>query len=64
MLVFIFVAGLHVKVGLGKLHRCKRFTLRRPDTTINIDGELFNMDTAEYEIQESAIAVRIPSLAK
>ena len=64
MLVFIFVAGLHVKVGLGKLYRCKRFTLRRPDTTINIDGELYNMDKAEYEIQEKAIAVRIPSLLK
>ena len=64
MLVFLFVAGLHVKVGLGKLHRCKKMLLRCPDATINIDGELINMDAAEFSIQENALAVKIPSLAK
>ena len=61
-LVFIFVLGLHVKVGLGKLKRCKKILLHCPGATINIDGELTNMDTAEFSIQENAIAVRIPSL--
>ena len=60
ILVFLFVAGFHVKVGLGKLRRCKKISLRRPGTTINIDGELFDMDSAVFEIQESALCVRVP----
>ncbi len=64
MLVFIFILGKHVKVGLGKLKRCKNIRLHCPGATINIDGELTGMDTAEFSIQENAIAVKIPSLAK
>lgn len=60
-LVFLFVAGLHVKLGLGKLRRCKKITIRRPDTTYNIDGELYPVDEAKFEILEKALAVRIPA---
>ena len=60
VLVFLFVLGFHVKVGLGKLRRCKKIKMQCPGTTINVDGELFEFDSANFEIQEKALCVRVP----
>lgn len=59
-LVILFITGLHVKVGLGKRCRCKKIVFRQPGATINVDGELHRMDSAVFELQEKALAVRVP----
>lgn len=61
-LVMVFIAGLHVKIGLGKQQRCRKIAFRQSNATINIDGELHTMDEANFEIQKNALAVRIPSM--
>lgn len=60
VLLALYIAGKHVKIGLGKLHRCKSVTIRRKNTTFNLDGELLDTDCAEYKILPGALAVRIP----
>ena len=59
-LIAFFIAGLHIKLGFARLVRCKRFTLRRKDMTINLDGELFSADEANYELLPAALCVRLP----
>ena len=61
-LVFFYVLGLHVKLGLGKLHRCKRVSIRRPETTINLDGELVAASHAKFELLPAALRVRVPGI--
>ena len=60
VLIAFFIAGLHIRLGFAKLVRCKRFTLRRGGTTINLDGELRPADEARYELLASALRVRLP----
>lgn len=60
MLVMFYVLGLHVKIGLAKQCRCRKIAFRQPNATINIDGELYTMDAANYEICKSALTVRVP----
>lgn len=59
-LIALFIAGLHIRLGLAKLVRCKRFRLRRPGMTVNLDGELRTADEANYELLSAALSVRLP----
>ncbi len=59
-LIAFYIAGLHVRFGLGKLRRCRRFTLHRPGMTVNLDGELRSANEAEYELLPAALCVRLP----
>ena len=59
-LIAFFVAGLHIRLGLARLVRCRRFTLRRGGMTVNLDGELRPADEARYELLPSALCVRLP----
>lgn len=61
-LVFFYVLGLHVKLKLAKLRRCRRVCIRRPGTTMNLDGELLNCDYAKYELLPAALCVRVPGI--
>lgn len=61
LLVF-FITGKHVRIGLGKLRRCKKLRIRCSGMTINLDGELRDADVAEYTLLENAAAVRLPGL--
>ena len=59
-LIAFFIAGLHIRLGLAKLVRCRRFTLRREGMTLNLDGELRPADVAEYELLPGGLCVRLP----
>ena len=59
-LLALYIPGFHVKLGLGKLHRCTSLRIRGKDMTINLDGELMDADTAEYRLLKNALCVRIP----
>lgn len=61
-LVFFYVMGLHIKLGLAELRRCRRVSIRRPETTMNLDGELIAADYAKYELLASALCVRVPGI--
>lgn len=61
-LVALYIAGLHTKVKMAKLHRCKSVSIRREGSTINLDGELLDANFAEFKILPGALAVRIPGL--
>ncbi len=59
-LIALFIGGKHVKLKLGRLYRCKKISIECPGMTVNMDGELYPMDTANFEILPGAIAVRLP----
>ncbi len=59
-LITLFVSGKHVRSGLGRATRCKKVVIERKDTTFNLDGELIQMDRAEFEIIGGALNMRIP----
>ena len=59
-LIAFFIAGLHIRIGLAKLVRCRRFTLRMEGMTVNLDGELRSTDVANYELLPGALCVRLP----
>lgn len=60
-LIVFFITGNHVKLRVAHLRRCKRLSVRCPNMTVNLDGELRVTDVARYELLPGAIAVRIPS---
>lgn len=59
-LIAFFIAGMHIRLGLAKRVRCKRFTLLRSGMTVNLDGELRPADEANYELLPAALCVRLP----
>ena len=59
-LIAFFIAGLHIRLGLAKLVRCRSFTLRRSGMTVNLDGELRPADEARFELLPAALTVRLP----
>ena len=61
-LVFFYIMGKHIDLKLGRLRRCRRVCIRRPDTTINLDGELVAADNARFELLPAALCVRVPGI--
>ena len=59
-LIAFYVGGKHVKLGLGKLMRCKKLRIHCPGMTLNMDGELRDTDDAEFEIIPGGLCVRVP----
>ena len=62
LLIAIYIAGKHVKVGLGRLRRCRRLSIRRQGMIVNLDGELFSADSARFELLPGALCVRVPGI--
>ena len=62
LLIAIYITGKHVKVGLGRLRRCRKLSIRRPGMTVNLDGELFSTDHARFELLPKALCVRVPGI--
>lgn len=60
VLLAFYIKGKHVSMGLGKLHRCKKLSVRRKNMTINLDGELIDADEAVYQILPQGLCVRVP----
>ena len=55
-----FIPGKHTELPQVREDRCAEVTLRCPGMTVNIDGELFQMDEARYRILPGAIEIRLP----
>ncbi len=60
ILIIFYIAGLHVRFGLAHRRRCRRFTLKRENMTVNLDGELRETDVANYELLPHALRVKLP----
>lgn len=59
-LVFFFIMGLHEKIGLAKIRKCKKVIIEHSGMTVNMDGELRESDRAEYELVHNGILLQIP----
>lgn len=60
VLLAFYIKGKHVSLGLGKLHRCRKLSVRRKNMTINLDGELMDFDEAVFQLLPQALCVRVP----
>ena len=54
-----FIAGRHTQLPIVHEWRCREVTIHCPGMTVNIDGELVEMDTARYVLLPGAIEIRI-----
>ena len=62
LLIAFYIAGKHISIGLGRLRRCRKLSIRRPGMTVNLDGELFSTDHARFELIPNALCVRVPGI--
>ena len=46
----LFVAGLHIKCGLGTTYRCKSLKVSSSNMTYQLDGEIFSGDKVEIKL--------------
>ena len=60
LLIALYIAGKHIAIGLGRLRRCRKLSIRHPGMTVNLDGELFSADSARFELLPNALCVRVP----
>lgn len=51
----LFMLGWHTKLGLARVMRAKKVSLRAKGMTLNIDGKLIDADHADYELLPGAI---------
>lgn len=63
-LIALYIAGKHIAIKLAVLKRCKRLTIRCDGMTVNLDGELRDVDCACFELLQNALAVRVPLKTK
>lgn len=59
-LIAFYIAGKHISLRLASVRRCKKLTLRCKNMTLNLDGELRNTDTAQFELYPALLRVRVP----
>lgn len=52
-----FISGKHTDLPIAHESRCKTLTIRCPGMTVNMDGELREMDEADYEILPGALQI-------
>lgn len=57
-----FITGLHVKLPICRVCRCRQITVNCPGMTFNMDGELYDMDTAEVRILAAHLPVHLPHI--
>ena len=55
-----FISGKHTDLPQVREDRCAEVTIRCPGMTVNIDGELVQMDEARYRILPGALEIRLP----
>ena len=55
-----FIKGKHTDLPFAHESRCRTLTIRCPGMTVNMDGELWPMDVAEYELLPGAAQVMLP----
>lgn len=60
LLIPFFILGKHVALKLASMQRCRKISIQCKNMTINLDGELRDADSAEYELLPSALNVRVP----
>lgn len=59
-LITLFITGKHVKLRLGEVCRCRKISIDCPGMTVNMDGELRQVDVANFELLPAALTVRLP----
>ena len=52
--------GWHTKLGLARVMRAKKVSLRAKGMTLNVDGKLVTADYADYELLPGAIRMMRP----
>ena len=62
LLIALYIAGKHIAIGLGRLRRCRKLSIRHPGMTVNLDGELFSADSARFVLLPNALCVRVPGI--
>ena len=55
-----FIKGKHVDMPITHEFRCRTLTIRCPGMTVNMDGELWDMDEARYELLPGAAQIMLP----
>lgn len=60
LLIVFFIAGKHVLLRFGRVRRCTKLCIRKKGMTVNLDGELRNVDQARFTLLPLALSVRIP----
>lgn len=59
----LLIRGLHIRLGFATMVRAKRVVMRAPNMTVNIDGELADMEEARFEILPGALRMMRPAAA-
>jgi len=54
-----FIKGRHTEMPIAHETRCTSLTIRCPGMTVNMDGELRQMDAAEYRLLPGALQIMI-----
>ena len=59
-LLSTFISGKHTDLPIVHEIRCRELTIRCPGMTVNIDGELHEMDEARYQLLPAALEIKMP----
>lgn len=57
----LFILGVHIYLPIARVVRAKSVILRSKDMVVNIDGQLYPMDEAQYEMMPGVLNVRLPA---
>lgn len=60
LLIVFYIAGKHVFLRFGRVHRCTSISIRKDGMTVNLDGELRQTDYAQFTIVPASLSVRAP----
>ena len=52
-----FISGKHTTLSAVREVRCRQLTLKCPGMTVDLDGELIQMDEARYELRPGALEI-------
>ena len=55
-----FISGKHTSLPMVRVLRCTEVTIRSSGMTVNMDGELRQMNEAEYKILPGLLTIRLP----
>lgn len=56
----LFIMGAHVYLPIARVMSAKRVVMRSPGMVVEVDGQLSQMDQAEFEIMQGALRIMRP----
>ena len=60
LLLPLFISGIHTRIPLARVVHARSVVMRKSGMTINIDGQLTEVDEARYEIIPGGLLMRLP----